>query len=144
MSKLSPKIFHLGITMSGAISAGAYTAGVLDYLIEALDAWEEKKRQGAAVPDHHIGLKVISGASAGSITAAIGVIALCDEEQKPDDYIVPKTNLRYHYHLPKLYSPWVVRPTFVAEAELQRQRRVIREGESGEAERPTCARRSRS
>ena len=28
----------LGIVMAGAISAGAYTAGVLDYLFEALDA----------------------------------------------------------------------------------------------------------
>jgi hypothetical protein len=102
--------------MSGAISAGAYTAGVLDYLIEALDAWEKKKREGAAVPDHRIGLKVMSGASAGSITAAIGVIALCDEDQKPHFYDDPKTKQRYHYYLPKLYESWVVRPTFVADS----------------------------
>jgi hypothetical protein len=116
MSKPSPKIFHLGITMSGAISAGAYTAGVLDYLIEALDAWEERKRNGESVPDHRIGLKVMSGASAGSITAAIGVIAMCDENQKPGVHENPKTKERYHYYLPKLYESWVVRPTFVAEA----------------------------
>src|SRR5271163_2793770 len=31
--------FKIGINMAGAVSAGAYTAGVLDFLIEALDAW---------------------------------------------------------------------------------------------------------
>ena len=29
--------------MAGAISAGAYTAGVMDFLIQALDAWEKIK-----------------------------------------------------------------------------------------------------
>ena len=33
------KVFHLAITMAGAISAGAYTAGVLDFILEALDKW---------------------------------------------------------------------------------------------------------
>lgn len=28
--------FKIGVTMAGAVSAGAYTAGVLDFLIEAL------------------------------------------------------------------------------------------------------------
>jgi muramoyltetrapeptide carboxypeptidase len=32
-------VFQLGLVMAGAVSAGAYTAGVLDYLIEALDAF---------------------------------------------------------------------------------------------------------
>jgi len=29
--------FRIGINMAGAVSAGAYTAGVLDFLTEALD-----------------------------------------------------------------------------------------------------------
>lgn len=29
---------HVGITMAGAISAGAYTGGVMDYLLEALES----------------------------------------------------------------------------------------------------------
>ena len=29
--------------MAGAVSAGAYTAGVIDFLIEALDAWEGRE-----------------------------------------------------------------------------------------------------
>jgi hypothetical protein len=35
--------FRIGINMAGAISAGVYTAGVLDLVIEALDQWHEAK-----------------------------------------------------------------------------------------------------
>ncbi len=72
--------FELGLVMAGAISAGAYTAGVVDFLIEALDAWEAAKAHARAhpedpasreVPNHEVRLKVLSGASAGGITAAL-------------------------------------------------------------------------
>lgn len=64
--------FDIGLTLAGAISAGAYTAGVVDFLIEALDAWEKAKRDKSVdAPRHSVGLRVVSGASAGSITAAI-------------------------------------------------------------------------
>jgi hypothetical protein len=39
-----PTTFHLGLTMAGAVSAGCYTAGVMDYLFEALDLWERAKK----------------------------------------------------------------------------------------------------
>ena len=39
----SGKSFEIGLAMAGAISAGAYSGGVLDFLIEALDAWEKEK-----------------------------------------------------------------------------------------------------
>jgi len=29
--------------MAGAVSAGAYTAGFIDYLFEVLELWEEQK-----------------------------------------------------------------------------------------------------
>ncbi|WP_374163184.1 hypothetical protein [Arcticibacter sp. MXS-1] len=35
--------FHAGLCMAGAVSAGAYTAGVMDYLLEALENWERAK-----------------------------------------------------------------------------------------------------
>ena len=41
----SDRAFELGLVMAGAISAGAYTAGVLDFLFEALDAYNEEKRE---------------------------------------------------------------------------------------------------
>src|SRR3974390_2880921 len=82
MHELSGREFQIGLTMSGAISAGAYTAGVLDFLIEALDAWEDARNGPDAdtVPNHRVGIKVMSGASAGAITAAVSAIALVQAE----------------------------------------------------------------
>ena len=41
-----PQPFYLGLNMSGTVSAGAYTAGVIDFLVEAMDAWyAERGRQ---------------------------------------------------------------------------------------------------
>jgi len=63
--------------MAGAVSAGAYTGGVLDYLIQTLDAWYEKKQlNDITIPSHSLSIDVISGASAGGITGAIAVLAL--------------------------------------------------------------------
>jgi len=38
------KEFQIGLAMSGAVSAGAYTAGVFDFLIQALDEWEKARK----------------------------------------------------------------------------------------------------
>jgi Patatin-like phospholipase len=114
------KTFHLAITMAGAISAGAYTAGVMDYLLEALDNWAEMRQKANeffakypflkdvewevfmktpefaeiskagknledlrkravrynAVPHHDIQIEIMSGASAGGMTAAIASLIL--------------------------------------------------------------------
>ena len=75
MSENSGNTFQIGLALAGAISAGAYTAGVLDFLFQALDEWE-KLRGRADVPDHRVGLKVVAGASAGAITGALGAVAL--------------------------------------------------------------------
>ncbi|AET95084.1 putative patatin (plasmid) [Burkholderia sp. YI23] len=75
----------MGIVLAGAISAGAYSSGVVDFLIEALDAWEAAKeaerrsgkaKTGWSVPSHDVVLRVFAGASAGSMTAAIAAAAL--------------------------------------------------------------------
>lgn len=60
---MSTKPFELGICMAGAVSAGAYTAGVMDYLIEALETWEQKRNE-SDVPTHKVIIKAIGGASA--------------------------------------------------------------------------------
>mgnify|MGYP000712257296 FL=1 len=71
-----PGTFEIGLVLAGAVSAGAYTAGVLDFLIEALEAWYADKQDGKDVPRHEIKIRVIAGASAGAITGAITATAL--------------------------------------------------------------------
>ena len=68
--------FHLGINMAGAVSAGAYTAGVLDFLTEALERWYAAKSANGAVPRHDVQIDVFSGASAGGMCAAISAVML--------------------------------------------------------------------
>ncbi|MEQ1885687.1 MAG: patatin-like phospholipase family protein [Bryobacteraceae bacterium] len=83
--------FKLGINMAGAVSAGAYTAGVLDFLMEALEEWEKAKSAFRAslanpsavpaspVPLHDVTLEAIGGASAGGMCAAIAAVMVQQE-----------------------------------------------------------------
>ncbi len=65
-------VFELGLVLGGTVSAGAYTAGVLDYLIEALDAWTAAKERGDPLaPPHDVVISAIGGASGGAINGAI-------------------------------------------------------------------------
>src|SRR5689334_1269044 len=75
MAASSGETFDIGFALSGAISAGAYTAGVLDYFFQALHEWE-KARKDSGTPPHHVNVQVIAGASAGAIAGALGVVAL--------------------------------------------------------------------
>jgi hypothetical protein len=74
-------VFRIGLALAGTVSAAAYTAGVIDFFIEALDAWERQKAADArsgtkTVPHHKVILDVISGTSGGGITAAITAATL--------------------------------------------------------------------
>jgi hypothetical protein len=73
------KPFRIGINMAGAISAGAYTAGVFDFLIEAIQQWEAAKAQNQIVPRHSVSIEVLSGASAGGMCSGMGALSLYDE-----------------------------------------------------------------
>ncbi|WP_430974532.1 patatin-like phospholipase family protein [Sunxiuqinia rutila] len=71
-----PKTIRIGICMAGAVSAGAYTAGVIDYLLESLDHWQKAKDLNLpGVPRHNVIIEVLTGASAGGMTAAISSCA---------------------------------------------------------------------
>lgn len=71
------KTFRIGISMAGAVSAGAYTAGVMDYLLEALENWQKAKDLNLpGVPKHDVLIEVFSGASAGGMTAVITTAAV--------------------------------------------------------------------
>ncbi len=87
------KTFKLCLTMAGAVSAGAYTAGVLDYLLETLELWEEAKKTNRArginhpdydhsIPMHQVEVDVLSGSSAGGICGSLAFLALSDKNFK--------------------------------------------------------------
>jgi len=102
---MAPKPFRIGVNMAGAVSAGAYTAGVLDFLIEALDAWYEAKErykqgQDEPVPLHDISLDVFSGASAGGMCAAIASVMVQGEFAHIHDTSDTGTTNRF-------YESWV-------------------------------------
>ena len=111
---------HLAITMAGAVSAGAYTAGVIDYLLEVLDEWERLKKEGdPRVPKHNIKLEILSGASAGGMTAAITAVALHYGKKQPiqafsngtstayDDCKDNAQELKIRKENNRLYNSWV-------------------------------------
>jgi hypothetical protein len=107
--------FKVAVNMAGAISAGAYTAGVLDFLVQALEEWEQAKSDfrthlanpapGAApyqnpVPLHKVSIEAFSGASAGGMCAAIASVMI---QGKFEHITVPdasKTNNTF-------YEAWV-------------------------------------
>ncbi|SHF65565.1 Patatin-like phospholipase [Kaistia soli DSM 19436] len=67
-----PGTFEIGFALAGTVSAGAYTAGVLDYIMEALDAWEAAKLRGdPEAPTHRVTLSTLVGASGGALNGAI-------------------------------------------------------------------------
>ncbi|MEM9063367.1 MAG: hypothetical protein AAGD13_23145 [Pseudomonadota bacterium] len=99
MTDTHENTYYLGLTMAGAISAGAYTAGAIDILLEALDrhnaryqAWKSAKERGeadspefAGYPRHRVVLRVISGTSAGGVTAGLMVAGLIGARRNPDE-----------------------------------------------------------
>lgn len=104
-------VFVIGLTMAGAISAGAYTAGVVDYLMRAMHA--HNKRVGTpGGPKHKVVIKAISGASAGGMCA--GLIAtnlLTVGREGAPDWDSPQT-LSYpggetKLVLQRIYKAWV-------------------------------------
>ena len=129
-----PASFRIGLNMAGAVSAGAYTAGVLDFLIEALDAWcDERKRQeglhGAdiskwEIPAHDVSLEVLSGASAGGMCAAISAVSLQEEFDH-----VTTTAPAAAAPVNRLYDGWVRRidiDSLLGTADLNEKPQIVR------------------
>lgn len=75
---------EIGLALAGAISAGAYTAGVIDFLMQALEAWEEERDRGAR--RHRVQIRTLAGASAGAVTGALGVVAMA-RGLRPDNSV---------------------------------------------------------
>lgn len=63
--------FELALVLGGTVSAGAYTAGVLDFLVEALDSWTQARDAGGAVPNHAVVVRFLAGTSGGGVNSAV-------------------------------------------------------------------------
>jgi predicted acylesterase/phospholipase RssA len=105
--------FEIGLVLAGAVSAGAYSAGVADFLIEAIDRWYAAKesevsrgvpRERWQVPPHDVRLRAISGSSAGSMVAALTAVALNEAPSAVNPARLPEKSDKTN----KLYSSWVV------------------------------------
>jgi predicted acylesterase/phospholipase RssA len=96
--------FYVGLCMAGAVSAGAYTAGVIDFLIEALENWETNRGK-PGVPNHRVKIPVIGGASAGGMTGIITASAI-NHAIKPVSKIDPTDFFKSHPEN-KFWHSWV-------------------------------------
>ncbi|MFZ6733645.1 patatin-like phospholipase family protein [Undibacterium sp. Ji42W] len=74
----APHTFELALVLGGTVSAGCYTAGVLDFLVESLDAWaaaiaqDDIDHPGApTVPRHKVLIRVVTGTSGGGVNAVL-------------------------------------------------------------------------
>lgn len=95
--------FELALVLGGTLSAGCYTAGVLDFLVEALDAWQGAKDAGdAEAPTHTVTLKVVAGTSGGGVCGAI----LARAASRTFPHVHPDTPAAVAVGNP-LYHTWV-------------------------------------
>lgn len=101
--------------MAGAVSAGAYTAGFMDYLIEVLNNWEEQKISvrkklkenkpltafEKMIPLHDVSIEALGGASAGGMVSMITALSFYKSFQPVDTPTDQKTGNF-------LYDSWVL------------------------------------
>lgn len=132
--------FEIGLVMAGAISAGAYTAGVLDFLFEALDAIEDA-RSGADTgylsvgldgetpvfdPPHQVRIRAMSGTSAGAMVSGMAA-AMLGTRFPPVSSIDHQKPPRQRTGNP-LYDSWVQRihyDTLLGTSDLRAGRPVV-------------------
>jgi hypothetical protein len=57
-------VFAFSLVLGSTVSAGAYTAGAVDFLIEALDCLS-RAQQEARAPRHKVRLKLFAGSAGG-------------------------------------------------------------------------------
>ncbi|PTB96190.1 hypothetical protein C9994_08415 [Marivirga lumbricoides] len=106
--------FHLGLTMAGAVSGGAYTGGVMDYFFEVLDKWEKAKEEGLiskkgkkydadTLPQHNVIIEVMGGTSAGGMATIMSAIYALNNKINPV-FSPPNTNAKTNNIF---YDTWV-------------------------------------
>jgi hypothetical protein len=95
---------RLGLVLAGAVTAGAFTAGVIDYLVNTLDRWHDAYRERPdEVPKPNVIIDVMTGASAGGITAAVATLGLTTDKLKPVTTATGRSEARENV----LFDTWV-------------------------------------
>ena len=124
-----PKPLRLGIVMAGAVSAGAYQGGVMDYLFQVMNAWQKAKdAKLAGIPGHDVRFDILSGASAGGMTAGMVCASL---QQVPRPVTFDKRKDEEYKKQNVLYNAWVnlVSDTMIANLmstdDIKREGKVI-------------------
>jgi putative iron-dependent peroxidase len=97
--------FEIALTLGGTVSAGAYTAGVIDFLVEAMDEWEAE-RGSTACPQHRVRLRVLTGSSGGGACAAALARALA--HRFPPQYLAAAADPPDKASRNPLYRLWVL------------------------------------
>src|SRR5690606_18066993 len=106
MSSSEPPIHDIGLVLAGAVSAGAYSAGVVDFFIEAMDALAQAQARGDPLaPAHRVRLGAVTGASAGAMTAGILAGILAGRPHRPVRGADPGPQVRDN----ALFESWVNR-----------------------------------
>ncbi|MBK8906518.1 MAG: hypothetical protein IPM60_01000 [Rhodospirillales bacterium] len=113
--------FEIGLVMAGAVSAGAYTAGVIDFILEALDAIEDVRNgvdtsylnTGLAGetplfdPPHRVLIRAMSGTSAGAMVTGMTAAMLGTRVPPVASVDAPRTPQQRTGN--PLYDSWVQR-----------------------------------
>lgn len=74
----SDRIFELGLSLAGGATRGAYSAGAMDFLLQALNELEAaRSKSPSTFPPWRVRVKTLAGTSAGGITAAIATGSIC-------------------------------------------------------------------
>lgn len=106
-NKIPP--YEIGLCLAGAATGGAYSAGVMDFFLEAMHSWEQEKIKGTpGIPPWEVKLTEITGTSAGGITATLAVSAINTNHEPLPHYFKqgdkPPNNC--------LYATWVQEMTY--------------------------------
>jgi len=107
MSYPETKTFEIGLVMAGAVSAGAYTAGVVDFLMQALRAYDKARKANPELNLHNVTIPVISGASAGGVTGSLLLSAMSDADYEPLADFNPETITQEQIRNNAFYRAWV-------------------------------------
>jgi hypothetical protein len=95
---------RLGLVLAGAVTAGAFTAGVIDYLLNTLRIWHaEYEKRPDEVPEPNVIIDVMTGASAGGITAAVTTVGLTIDKLNPVTTTTSKKEAKENV----LFDTWV-------------------------------------